>query len=105
MEFWRVTARMVEDAVGDVRVALLAIYLTDGEAEFEVARVAMNRDYSANKSVEFVDQFQREWKKAEQVCDIVNESQTEQEQWIAEKVYETRSRVREILGGPVETPT
>ena len=100
MELWGATGRLVEDEHEGVQVTLLAVVITDGEAEFETARVAFNRERSEHPREGFDARLLKEMQKAERACDVLNELITAEEQRRAEAIYETRLKVREILGDP-----
>lgn len=108
MELWGVIARWADETFtheGD-RYSTMTCHMivTDGEAEIVTAKIAFNREFTDHPEVELADALAEERKKAEAACDVINALLDAEDRRRAEAVYETRKRVQEILGRPVEGP-
>lgn len=104
MGLWGVIARFQEDEVGELRVMTCRIIVTDGDAEFETARVLFNRAHSQRPDVSFAHALLEERDKAEAACDVVNGMLDKDDERRAQLVFKTRERVQKILGTPSGEP-
>lgn len=108
MQLWTVIGRFAQDRYefdGDTYETMtVRVLLTDGEAEIETARAAFNRNYTAHPEIPLEIILQQEVEKAEAAARIVNDMLDDEDRRRAEAVYETRARVREIMGDPTGKP-
>lgn len=96
---WAVTLRPVASNEGKNTGGIM-VALTDGDAEFEVVRVAYARRNSKNPDAEFGEQLDAEIEKAQRCAEALNDMLDDLERAEDEKILKVRDMVREILGPP-----
>lgn len=98
---WSVMLRPVDGDERDGRSGEhkggLAIYVTDGEREEQVALVAYNRRVSKDPYVSFVDKLDEQLGVAQAAADAINEAMADFEAVENDKVVAAQERLKELL--------
>lgn len=76
----------------------LIVLLTDGDAEYEVGRVAYLRELARDPGIDFATALQSVLDRAQRAADAVNDAIDDFERAQAEVVMKHRDMVRDLLG-------
>lgn len=98
MGVWTVVLKPISDNP----TSGLAVFLTDGEEEREMSRVAFQRRNSLHAKTGLAQQLENEMARADEAAAIVNELQEECERLQRDATRRARERITELLGQPSE---